>query len=66
MTRPYSRHLGGVNLGFLDGHASWWNSERLLAKITEGRGNDMMGMANYGPTSWCVLGETGTQFPTLY
>jgi len=27
---PWARHLGGVNLGFLDGHAAWWNSERLI------------------------------------
>ncbi len=66
LRKPFARHLGGVNLGFLDGHASWWNSERLLAKLTEGKGSDMMGMANYGPTSWCVLGGTGTQYPTLY
>jgi prepilin-type N-terminal cleavage/methylation domain-containing protein/prepilin-type processing-associated H-X9-DG protein len=32
---PYSRHLGGVNLGFLDGHAAWWHSERLLAEYAE-------------------------------
>ena len=25
-----SRHLGGVNVGFLDGHASWFHSTRLL------------------------------------
>ncbi|HUW09931.1 MAG TPA: prepilin-type N-terminal cleavage/methylation domain-containing protein [Anaerolineae bacterium] len=65
---PYARHLGGVNLGFLDGHASWWNSERLLAKIREGKGADMMGLSvlPYYPVSWCVLQETGTQHPTLY
>jgi prepilin-type N-terminal cleavage/methylation domain-containing protein/prepilin-type processing-associated H-X9-DG protein len=26
-----ARHLGGVNLGFLDGHAKWWNSEAAMA-----------------------------------
>jgi prepilin-type processing-associated H-X9-DG protein len=26
-----ARHLGGVNLGFLDGHAKWWSSEALMA-----------------------------------
>jgi len=25
LLNPYTRHLGGVNLGFLDGHASWWD-----------------------------------------
>jgi prepilin-type N-terminal cleavage/methylation domain-containing protein/prepilin-type processing-associated H-X9-DG protein len=28
-----ARHLGGVNLGFLDGHASWSNSERMLTEL---------------------------------
>jgi len=75
LRKPYTRHLGGVNLGFLDGHASWWNSERLLAKISEGRGSDMMGLSwslggsdtvESSPASWCVLQETGTQHPTLF
>jgi prepilin-type N-terminal cleavage/methylation domain-containing protein/prepilin-type processing-associated H-X9-DG protein len=25
-----ARHLGGVNIGFLDGHAKWWPSEAVL------------------------------------
>jgi prepilin-type N-terminal cleavage/methylation domain-containing protein len=29
--KPYARHLGGVCLGFADGHAAWWNSEAILA-----------------------------------
>jgi prepilin-type N-terminal cleavage/methylation domain-containing protein/prepilin-type processing-associated H-X9-DG protein len=69
LRKPYTRHLGGVNLGFLDGHAAWWNSERLLAKISEGRGDDMMGLSYAqwsGPVSWCVLEGTGEQWPTLY
>jgi prepilin-type N-terminal cleavage/methylation domain-containing protein/prepilin-type processing-associated H-X9-DG protein len=69
LRRPFSRHLGGVNLGFLDGHAAWWNSETLLAKISEERGSDMMGLLwSFGdaPASWCVLGETGQQWPTLF
>jgi len=35
LRKPYSRHLGGVNVGFLDGHASWINSERLLKLYEE-------------------------------
>jgi prepilin-type processing-associated H-X9-DG protein len=69
LRNPFARHLGGVNLGFLDGHAAWWHSERLLAKISEGRGDDMMGLSYAqwsGPASWCVLEETGTQYPTLF
>jgi len=26
----YARHLGGSNVGFADGHASWYNSESIL------------------------------------
>jgi len=29
--RPYARHLGGVNIGFMDGHAAWMDSEAVLA-----------------------------------
>ena len=36
LRKPYSRHLGGVNLGFLDGHASWIRSEALLMKHKDG------------------------------
>jgi prepilin-type processing-associated H-X9-DG protein len=35
LLKPYARHFGGNNFGFLDGHASWWNSERLLAEYAE-------------------------------
>jgi len=26
----HARHLGGSNLGFADGHAAWWQAERIL------------------------------------
>jgi len=29
--KPYARHMGGTNIGFLDGHAAWYDSERILA-----------------------------------
>ena len=35
--RELSRHLGGVNLGFLDGHAKWMNSEALLKAVPDWR-----------------------------
>ena len=70
LRKPYARHLGGVNVGFLDGHAAWWNSDGLLAKIAEGKGADMMGLTwsryESQPASWCVLEETGKQWPTLF
>jgi prepilin-type processing-associated H-X9-DG protein len=31
-----TRHLGGVNVGWLDGHASWVDSQRLIAMSEEG------------------------------
>jgi prepilin-type processing-associated H-X9-DG protein len=34
--KQYTRHLGGVNLGFLDGHATWINSASFCAKVGEG------------------------------
>jgi prepilin-type N-terminal cleavage/methylation domain-containing protein/prepilin-type processing-associated H-X9-DG protein len=29
--KKYTRHLGGVNIAFLDGHAAWWNAESVNA-----------------------------------
>ncbi len=43
-----TRHLGGVNVGFLDGHASWFNSERLLAKYADG---ELAGTSEYCPAA---------------
>jgi prepilin-type N-terminal cleavage/methylation domain-containing protein/prepilin-type processing-associated H-X9-DG protein len=30
--KPYARHFGGANVGFLDGHARWLHSEYILAE----------------------------------
>jgi prepilin-type N-terminal cleavage/methylation domain-containing protein/prepilin-type processing-associated H-X9-DG protein len=30
--KPYARHLGGSNIGFMDGHASWMASENILSE----------------------------------
>jgi prepilin-type N-terminal cleavage/methylation domain-containing protein/prepilin-type processing-associated H-X9-DG protein len=38
--RQHAPHLGGVNLGFLDGHAKWWDSEAILAASPGGHGPD--------------------------
>ncbi|UCC67286.1 MAG: prepilin-type N-terminal cleavage/methylation domain-containing protein [Armatimonadota bacterium] len=43
-----ARHLGGVNIGFLDGHASWMNSVLLVNAVADG---DIE-----GPSSWCDHG----------
>lgn len=31
--KPWTRHMGGSNVGFADGHAAWWNSQALLAEL---------------------------------
>jgi prepilin-type processing-associated H-X9-DG protein len=43
-----ARHLGGVNIGFLDGHANWIASERLMAQAGEGE------YEWPDTTTWCV------------
>jgi prepilin-type N-terminal cleavage/methylation domain-containing protein/prepilin-type processing-associated H-X9-DG protein len=50
LRKQYTRHLGGVNVGYADGHASWTLSESLLAKYKEGE-VEMHGM--WGPPGWC-------------
>jgi prepilin-type N-terminal cleavage/methylation domain-containing protein len=45
-----ARHLGGDNLGFLDGHAAWLSAERIL---TMGRDGDLSGL-----TMWCNAAST--------
>jgi prepilin-type N-terminal cleavage/methylation domain-containing protein/prepilin-type processing-associated H-X9-DG protein len=62
LRKPYARHLGGVNLGFLDGHAAWWNSDRLLAGYAEqAKGGDSRPMGLYldGPSDIPALGKCG-------
>jgi prepilin-type N-terminal cleavage/methylation domain-containing protein/prepilin-type processing-associated H-X9-DG protein len=67
LRKPYTRHLGGINLGFLDGHASWMNSETFRAKVRE---KEIDGIQLWGPPSWCASEQewadgSGGQ-PTLY
>ncbi len=47
LRKPYTRHLGGVNAGFLDGHAAWFNSTALVSAVREG---DLDGVNNWAPT----------------
>jgi len=76
LRRPYTRHLGGVNLGFLDGHASWWQSEKLISTYADdakaGSGKPM-GLAMSGPASFdspvsctCWRDWYSGQLPTLF
>jgi prepilin-type N-terminal cleavage/methylation domain-containing protein/prepilin-type processing-associated H-X9-DG protein len=73
LLKPYARHLGGVNLGFLDGHASWWNSEKLIAEFADGaRAGESapLGLVNPGPASFAGAGgwvcDCGSETATLY
>ena len=64
-----ARHKGGVNIGFLDGHARWLHSERVIAlSPTHGdpeRGR-LRGCGPWGPTSDCGFAEDHPGVPTLY
>ena len=39
--KQYARHLGGVNLGFCDGHAAWFPSERLIGEYASSRSGEL-------------------------
>jgi prepilin-type N-terminal cleavage/methylation domain-containing protein/prepilin-type processing-associated H-X9-DG protein len=43
-TKDGSRHLGGNNIGFLDGHAMWFPSKRILAMYEDG---DILGIHQF-------------------
>jgi prepilin-type processing-associated H-X9-DG protein len=60
------RHLGGSNIGFADGHASWMSSQRFLDKWADEAkpGTSAMGLDAWGPVSWCISPETGEPFAT--
>jgi len=66
---PYARHRGGVNLGFLDGHAAWFASEDVIAQ-SPSKGNPargrLRGYGPNGPTSDCDFAEDNPGVPTLY
>ena len=36
-TKPYTRHLGGSNFGFLDGHAQWAAAQALITNVADGK-----------------------------
>jgi len=69
LRRPYARHLGGVNIGFLDGHAAWWNSEALIAEVRDEVAEGAqwpLGIGPMWPDSFCIVEEKGQQWPTFY
>jgi len=48
LRKPYTRHLGGSNIGYLDGHASWIGAEQLLSRVADG---DIEGIAPWDEPS---------------
>ncbi len=50
LRKPYARHLGGVNAGFLDGHAKWMASEALVKAYADG---ELTGLEAWGPNTGC-------------
>ena len=61
-----TRHLGGSNIGWLDGHASWMNADAFLNKWAEEAKNGQsqqygLGLAGgwRGAWSWCWSDVTG-------
>jgi len=64
LRKPYARHLGGVNLGHLDGHAAWINSEALIARYADG---EIGGLYSNGPWSTCGFYDwADPSVPTLF
>ena len=64
LRKPYTRHLGGVNIGFADGHAAWWNSQGFIAKYADepgAPGGSAMGLDMWGAWSTYTCGW-GTDF----
>ncbi len=42
----FTRHMGGMNFGFADGHAKWWHSDAIYQKV-----------ARCGPVPGCPPGD---------
>jgi prepilin-type processing-associated H-X9-DG protein len=66
---PYARHFGGVNVGFLDGHAQWLASETIIAESPShgnpGRGY-LRGFMPWGPTADAPWYDPEAGVPALY
>jgi prepilin-type N-terminal cleavage/methylation domain-containing protein/prepilin-type processing-associated H-X9-DG protein len=46
--KQFSPHMGGINIGFADGHAKWWDSESFLAAA-----NTCLGCGSDNPSGNC-------------
>jgi prepilin-type N-terminal cleavage/methylation domain-containing protein/prepilin-type processing-associated H-X9-DG protein len=58
--KQYTRHLGGSNIGFMDGHAKWMNSQAILAQSPRWA----CGCWGGGLIQRDLLGWNNLQFPT--
>jgi prepilin-type processing-associated H-X9-DG protein len=69
LRKPYARHYGGVNIGFLDGHARWMHSEAVIAEAPShgdrNRGR-LRGFGPWGPTSDVDWYDYSDGVPPLY
>jgi prepilin-type processing-associated H-X9-DG protein len=69
LRKPYARHYGGVNIGFLDGHARWMHSETVIAEApSHGNPNRgrLRGFSPWGPTSDAGWYDPSDGIPALY
>jgi len=66
LRKPYARHLGGVNTGFLDGHASWMLSDLYISKYADG---ELEGIYPWGPNGVAEVASPdccGEPMPMLF
>lgn len=61
--KPYTRHLGGSNIGYADGHASWKNSQKLLDEWAEEAKKNPVIWNNtaFGLRSWSLWSWPGAK-----
>ncbi len=52
----FTRHLGGINLGFADGHAAWINSEKLISNVKRIECTDGVQVWKDGPNDYTYDG----------
>jgi prepilin-type processing-associated H-X9-DG protein len=68
LRKSLSRHLGGENIGFADGHAAWIHSTTILQKIRDGELTGPLGpdsLEAWGPTSVCDDGYFPATYPGI-
>jgi prepilin-type processing-associated H-X9-DG protein len=69
LRKPYARHFGGVNIGFLDGHAQWWHSEKVIQESpthSDAHRGRLQGYGPWGPTKDAYWYDPADGIPALY